>query len=176
MKSFKLIALSAAVAIGGFIAITYSSCGKKDSTPANPCKDIVCQNGGTCDSATATCMCSTGYEGAHCETISRTKFVKSWTASDLVAGSSTPIPYTATIVAGTTSDVTLVSIGNFSDFFVNATIATINGSTITIATQKPDGGKYSVSGTGTLANSKITWTYTIDSAGVTHQNYTGTWQ
>jgi hypothetical protein len=50
------------------LIINYS-CSKKD-----PCEDIVCKNGGTCESG--TCKCPTGYEGATCETESLPKSIK----------------------------------------------------------------------------------------------------
>jgi len=97
-----------------------------------------------------------------------------------VSGSSTPISYTANIAAGAGSDVTQVIIGNsFSDnfFTVGPITATVTGNTITIPSQNPDGNKYSVSGTGTLANNIITWSYTIknDSTSVS-EVYSGNWQ
>ncbi len=172
MKSFKLVAFAGLLTIGAFSAVLYTSCSK------DACKGVTCNNGGTCSGG--TCTCTTGYEGSDCSTLSRAKFVKSWSASDLITGGSTPLSYTANIAAGTGSDVTQVIIGNsFSDnfFTVGPITATVTGSTITIPSQNPDGNKYAVSGTGTLANNIITWSYTIknDSTSAT-QVYSGTWQ
>jgi hypothetical protein len=172
MNSFKKILLASVVTLGAFGTVLYTSCSK------DACKGVTCQNGGTCSGG--NCTCTTGYEGTNCETVSRDKFVKSWSASDLVTGSSTPIAYTASIAAGSTSDVTSVVISNsFSDnfFTVGPITATISGSTITIPLQNPDNNKYSVSGTGTYANSIITWSYTIknDSTSQT-EVYSGTWK
>jgi hypothetical protein len=172
MKSIKQIALTILLTVSAFCAVLYTSCSK------DACKGVTCQNGGTCSGG--NCTCTTGYEGTSCETLSRAKFVKSWSASDLVTGSSTPIAYTTSIAAGVSSDVTAVIISNsFSDnFFVVGPInATVSGNIVTIPEQNPDGNKYSVSGTGTLANSQITWSYTIknDSTSAT-QIYSGTWQ
>ena len=172
MRTIKRIALGAFLAISAFCAVLYTSCSK------DACSGVTCQNGGTCSGG--NCTCTTGYEGTSCETLSRTKFVKSWSASDLVSGSSTPISYTANIAAGAGSDVTQVIIGNsFSDnfFTVGPITATVSGNTITIPSQNPDGNKYSLSGTGTLANNIITWSYTIknDSTSVS-EVYSGNWQ
>jgi len=180
MKSIKLIALSSLLTVGIFTVVIYTSCTK------DACKGVTCQNGGTCSGG--NCVCTSGYEGTNCETLSRTKFIKSWSASDLITGGTAPLSYTANIAAGVTSDITQVIIGNsFSDNFftigpITATISgiTTNGATattITIPNQNPDGNKYSVSGTGTLANGKITWSYTIknDNTSAT-QVYAGTWQ
>jgi hypothetical protein len=124
--------------------------------------------------------CNTGYEGKLCDTASRSKFIKSWSASDVPVGSAPAIaPYSATIVASTTSTaVTDVVIGNFSaGYFTHSVSASVNGNTITIGSQQPDSDGYSVSGTGTYnTNKTITWSYTITqvSSGNTI-SYTGTW-
>lgn len=172
MRKLKQIALGAFLTVSAFCAVLYSSCTK------DPCKDVTCQNGGTCNDG--KCTCTTGFEGTNCEIKSRDKFVKSWSASDLISGGSTPLSYTANISAGVGSDVTQVIIGNsFSDnfFTIGPIKATVNGNTITIPLQNPDANKYSLSGTGTLANGKLTWSYTIknDSTSVS-QVYSGTWQ
>ena len=39
----------------------------------DPCEDVVCENGGTCDEG--TCLCAEGYEGDNCETESRAKYL-----------------------------------------------------------------------------------------------------
>lgn len=169
MKSIKQILLGAFLTVSAFTAVLYTSCTK------DACKNVTCNNGGTCSGG--NCTCTTGYEGTSCETQSRTKFIKSWSASDLLTGGTSPIPYTSAIVAGVSTDVTQVLIADFSDFFTNTVTASISGSTITISSQNPDGNHYNVSGSGTLANGKITWNYTIknDSTSVT-QVYSGTWQ
>lgn len=51
-----------------FLVIVYS-CSKKD-----PCEDIVCKNGGMCESG--NCKCPAGYEGTFCENESIPKAVK----------------------------------------------------------------------------------------------------
>lgn len=172
MKSIKRIALSAFLTVSAFCAVLYTSCSKDE------CKDVVCQNGGVC--ASGTCTCVSGYEGANCETAVRAKFIKSWSAADLISGGTSPLAYTANIVAGTGTDMLAVVIGNsFSDnfFTVGPIKATVSGNTITIPLQNPDGNKYSLSGSGTIASGKITWSYTIknDLTSAT-QLYSGTWQ
>jgi len=171
MKNFRHIALTALLTIGSFAAITYTSCTK------DACKDVTCQNGGTCSGG--NCTCPTGYEGTSCETLSITKFVKNWIATDKTG--STTISYTG-VISPSGTDVTSAIIGNsFSDnfFTIGPITATISGNTITIPTQKPDGtsSDYSLSGTGTYANGAITWSYTITQTSTSAtQVYTGTWQ
>lgn len=189
MKLFRQIALSAMITLSAFAAVVYTSCSK------DACKGVTCNNGGTCSGGNCTCLthftgvhcdslvcnnggtyngssctCATGYEGTYCDTLSRAKFLKSWSASDMTG--STSVVYTANIAAGT--GVTQVLIGNFSNFFTNNTTATISGNTITISLQAPDGNNYQVQGSGTLSAGVITWSYTITD-GISPQTYTGTW-
>lgn len=169
MKSIKNIAFSAMLALGAFGAVTYTSCNKDE------CKDVVCQNGGTC--VDGNCVCATGYEGANCETESRAKFVKSWTATDTEVGGAALPTYSAIVTAGTS--VTEVKIANFSDdFFTADVIATVSGNTITIASQAPDNDNYRVSGTGTYntVDKKISLSYTLTNPQNVSVSYTGSWQ
>ncbi len=66
MKSFKQIALSALLTLGAFGAVTYTSCNKDE------CKDVVCENGGTCSGG--NCNCLTGFDGTNCEIEVRTTY------------------------------------------------------------------------------------------------------
>lgn len=165
----KYVALSAFLTLSAFCAVLYSSCTKDE------CKGVTCLNGGTCSGG--TCTCPTGYEGTSCETESRTKFVKSWSATDVIG--TTTLSYVVNISSGGSTDVTKVVIGNaFSDdFFVIGPItANVTGNTINIPLQNPDHNKYSLTGTGTIAAGKITWSYTIknDSTSAT-QVYSASW-
>ena len=170
MKSIRNIAFSALLAVGAFSMVTYTACNKDE------CKDVVCQNGGTCVSG--TCNCATGYEGTNCETQVRAKFVKTWTASDKdITNGDDLATYTSSIVNGTA--ITEVKISNFSDDYFNNDIkATVSGNTITIPSQQPDNDMYYVEGSGTYnsADKKITWTYTITNPLNSKISYTGSWQ
>lgn len=170
MKSFRLIALSALMTVGTFSTVVYTSCTK------DACKGVTCQNGGTCDGG--TCVCPTGYEGSSCETASRTKIIKIWSASDLQVSPAVTIPtYTSSIVAGTS--ITDIKISNFSNaYFTHDVNATLSGNTITIGNQTPDADTFSVSGTGTYdaVTKKISWNYTLTNPSNVTRSYTGTWQ
>lgn len=177
MKSIRQIAFAAIITLGAFSAITYTACNK------DACSGVTCQNGGTCSGG--TCTCQTGYEGTNCETASRDKFDKSWSASETATGSSSPtqLVYTATIAANTSStDVTKVNIAGLATqggvaFFTHVVAATVAGNTITIPSQQPDNDGYTVSGTGTYANSVITWNYSITQASTSSVvNFSGTWR
>ena len=50
----------------------------------NPCKDITCENGGTCNDG--TCVCLDGFKGANCETIDLCYNVNCWTNSTCKEG------------------------------------------------------------------------------------------
>lgn len=70
MKSVKHIALSALLTVGAFGTVLYTSCTKDE------CKDVVCQNSGTCNGG--TCTCPTGVGGTNCETIFRTTYANTY--------------------------------------------------------------------------------------------------
>ena len=170
MKLFKHIALAAILTVGAFSAVMYSSSCTKDK-----CKDVTCQNGGVCSDG--VCTCAIGYEGTNCETASRAKFVKSWTASDTrVADGHAEPTYVAPIAAGTT--IVDVKIGNFWGSFTHDVIGTVSGNVITVPSQQPDGDMFYVEGTGTYdaATNKINWSYKITDPTSVQQSYTGSWQ
>lgn len=60
MKSIRNITLSALLTIGAFTMVTFTACNP------DPCKDVVCNNGGTC--ILGTCDCTVGYSGTSCDT------------------------------------------------------------------------------------------------------------
>lgn len=68
MKAIKIFSLALS-----FAAIALTGC--KD-----PCKDVACQNAGTCDDG--TCICATGYEGTNCETEQRAKFLATYNVQE----------------------------------------------------------------------------------------------
>jgi len=70
MKSIRNIAFSALLTIGAFTAITYTSCNKDE------CKDVVCNNGGSCDNG--TCVCPTGYTGSSCDNEVRASYYNTY--------------------------------------------------------------------------------------------------
>ena len=70
MKQIKQIAFSALLTISAFGAVVYTSCNKDE------CKDVVCQNGGTCSEG--KCTCPTGAGGDKCETVFRTTYTNTY--------------------------------------------------------------------------------------------------
>lgn len=153
MKSIKNILITSLLTIGAFSAVTLTSCSKSDDT------------------------CPTGYEGTDCKTLVSQKFSGIWTASDMQG--STPLSsYVATITPNSASNLLSVAIGKFSDgYFTNDVVATVSGTSITIASQAPDSDGYTVDGSGSLntTDNKITWNYTITNPLGSKLSYTGTW-
>ena len=150
MVTLRKLALGAFLTVSALATVTMTSCKKDDEG------------------------CATGYEGSDCKTLVSQKFIGAWTASDKETASGTAI---ATYVApiSPNSDLIKVSIGNFSNFFDNNVIATMSGTTLSIAEQDPDGDGYTVSGTATLASGRLSWNYTLKSPLGGTKTYDGTW-
>lgn len=157
-------------------ALLFSSCSSdpcEGKTATTLCNDngIPVDNNGSCE-----CTCNAGYEGADCSILSSSKFVGSWTATDMTGGQ-TVGPYTAAISAGTTTNSVLI--GNFSNTGDNVN-ATISGNEVTIANQVL-GTEFTVSGSGTYSttstgSSALNMTYVITKvSNSTTYSHTGTW-
>jgi len=169
MKKLKSFTLMLAMASGSAFVLT--------SCTQDLCKDVVCQNGGTCVSG--NCNCPAGYEGDSCQTETRAKYVGSYQAADICSssGSST---YNVTVANG--GQITEVSIANFWDAFTNAVVATVSGTTVTIANQDPDNDGFEVQGQGTFSAKRggvaasIAFNYTITDTNTSQSDVcTSTW-
>ena len=57
----RSILLSVLFTCGAFLLVTYTACTK------DPCKDVLCQNNGTC--VDGNCKCPSGYGGSNCEIV-----------------------------------------------------------------------------------------------------------
>ena len=150
-------------AAASVVAISFAGCVK------DPCKDIVCQNGGTC--AEGICACPSGYEGDLCAAESRTKFLKTGNVDATYAvvelGTRSGSKSYSVVVKGSSTSNTKLLITNFWGLFTNPVTATISGSKVTLARQEPDADKYFVEGSGVYANGKITMTYKVTNEAVT---------
>ncbi len=122
-----------------FLAACCASCNNKSkggAVPNDRCKNVVCANGGTCDSATGSCICLDGYSGSHCETIARDKFIGDWTVVE--AGSMTAHrQYFLTITPG--SAITDVLIQNFYNYFLTPIKGRVSGDSLVIPQQTLQG-------------------------------------
>jgi hypothetical protein len=148
MNFIKNIALSALLTIGAFGAVMYTSCNKDE------CKDVVCQNAGTCSGG--TCICPTGYEGSRCEILSRDKMAGTYIGSEICdIGTDN---YSVTIA--TNSNAVMVTITNIYNQNFTAT------GTLTSATSfsfSGSSGATTFSGTGTVVGNQLTLDYDISS-------------
>ncbi|MCC6187379.1 MAG: hypothetical protein IT256_09525 [Chitinophagaceae bacterium] len=136
--TFRKLALGAFLTVSALSTVTMTSCNKEE-----------------------TLVCDTGYEGSDCKTEVRAKYIKTWNAED-VTPSGSKLLYSCPIASSTGSVTSVIISKSFGDgIFDNNINATISGTTITISPQTPDNDGFTVEGTGTLANGKIQWTYTI---------------
>lgn len=165
MKSIRNIAFAAIMTIGAFSAVTYTSCNKDE------CKDVVCQNGGTCTDG--VCSCPAGYEGNNCETKSNAKFVGVWAVTETCGGAnSTPYQVTITADPADAGKVLISNLGNY-DCTIGGTIVfdgVVNKASLTI---NDNACNTQMNATGTYDNGKITINYTATAVGV-NDNCTAT--
>ncbi len=146
---------------GAFLLTTTTSCGDK-------CKDKDCVSGTCLD---GDCDCDAGYEvddKGICNVEVRTKFLGTYTVSENCSNSGQAAPYLVGATAGAgISDVSLSGFyGPSADGgFVAPVKATVDGTSITIARQNPDGDVIYVVGSGSIDVSKtpvvMTLTYTV---------------
>ena len=135
----KSIVLSALGVLATFSAVTYTSCNE------DKCKAIVCAYGGTCQEG--ECLCPTGYEGVQCETISRNKFLGTYTVTE-TGTISRAAQYAVAIEPG--AEITAVQIKNFQNRFTEPVSARVKFDTLFIPQQTVNGAV--VEGIGYLSD------------------------
>ena len=74
MKKFNFLGL-VAVLFTAMTMMTLVGCGDE-------CKDVECQNTGTCIEDTGLCDCPVGYGGDLCETLLVSEYTGTWEADD----------------------------------------------------------------------------------------------
>lgn len=138
------------------------------NSPVSYCDTALCPNFSICDSANAVCICNAGYEqtvdsasGIMTCQEPRSKFLGLY-----VGGSTCTAAADSITITVSNSDITEVSITSLTtpSTSVGPVIATINGTSITIASQTVPSGQ-TVSGNGTLTVSSLSLQYTVMSAG-----------
>jgi hypothetical protein len=169
------------VALIGASTLTFTSC-------TDECKDVVCENGGTCDEETGACdcpanfygescetecingtyadgacTCDAGYEGDACGTEEREKFLGAWTYTTGCAPGSS---FNSTI-ATVTDNVVRVTLSNLTGFNDNSAYAVVDGTTFTVPSQSivdEDGDTWTIEGTSTATLANNAFNITIDFA------------
>lgn len=161
---------------------------------SDPCKDVTCENGGTCDEGTCTCAtdyygddcsvycvngtgtssgctCDTGYEGTDCTTKWQDKFTGTFNVSDQCASGT--YTYQSTVTAGGTD--TEISFSNFGGFQVSIT-GTLTSSTAFDILSQTDASSRNFVGSGSINTSgnTITMSYTVTFSDNTTDDCTGT--
>jgi len=181
MKRIKFLAFAAATFLTVSSVLYFNSC------KTDPCKNVVCNNGGVC--ADGNCSCASGYEDATCSTEMRTKFLLTGSSfsdngtTDSSYNNTTghtytlSTPYPMTIAKGTSAtDIIITGLGSYTcngsgTITVTATMA--SSTTFTIPQQTVC--SYQVSGSGTLNSSgKVVITYVATYADGGHTGKTVT--
>lgn len=132
------------LSVFSFIALFFlSGCAEKD-----PCELVSCAYGGICDEG--ACICQVGYEGLHCETVARDKFLVNGIYQVNEDGTLSPVAqYNTNIVKGDAiNEIKLQNVrgGLFDDYEV---IATVIQDSMWIAPQNTGNG-YQIEGKGII--------------------------
>ncbi|MEQ9187639.1 MAG: hypothetical protein RLP15_07875 [Cryomorphaceae bacterium] len=156
----------------------------------NPCKDVVCENGGICNEdndgvcdcedtfygtlcetecvngtyGDGTCACDDYYEGDACKIEERIKFYGAYDVDE-----ECDINYTyASTIKSTTGNVYKIEISYlYRGDWENPIIAEVNGHNITIPSQQPEDG-FTMSGSGIMTDdgSELVINYTLDDSSI----------
>ena len=162
MKKLKTILLAGVLTAGIFSTAVFTSCN------SDACADVVCSNGGSC--VDGTCACPAGYEGAKCETESRTKLIGNYLMSgtDNTGGTYTNIPATTT-TSSTSKTKFLFAVASVG---LSLTCTMSGANAFVIDNQTLSGSTYS--GSGTYNGSTLTMVLNeVDNTGTTVYNWTG---
>ncbi len=165
MKQIRQIALSALLTFSAFGAVVYTSCNKDE------CKDVVCQNGGTC--AEGVCTCATGYEGTNCETKSRDKFVGTYAGTEICTLGNDSY---SVVVSANSDAIKLTMTGLYNDPTApyTATCTMTAKDAFTFSGSSSASASIIFSGTGTLTGSTLKIVYTVTNGTTTNScTFTG---
>ncbi|MCY7410081.1 MAG: calcium-binding EGF-like domain-containing protein, partial [Chitinophagales bacterium] len=92
------------------LMLLFSACG-------NPCKEVICNNGGAC--VDGVCNCPPGYSGEDCSQLTRDLYLGTYNVSEECPNLNA---YTVNIFADTIS-LKRIRIANFSNSFSNTVYA-----------------------------------------------------
>jgi hypothetical protein len=148
------------------------------SSCADECKDVTCENGGTCNEG--VCECPAGYVGDLCETKENEKFVGSWKYNESCDEAVvTDFPVAITEASSSPSKIAISGFGGFQCSVANIIVeATVTGNDISLSSNQSfcSGGLTINSGTGSLnaSGKSISFTYSYTFNGTTG-NCSGTY-
>ncbi len=150
MKSIRNIAFSALLTLGAFSAITYTACNKDE------CKDVVCQNGGTCTDG--TCACPFAYTGANCETEVRSNYYKTYkgNGSDNEGDTYTNFGLRFRKIGTDAKVMGMELLDNTNDPLVDLNVTLQTATTFTVTSKTEDGTTYTGSGTVDATKASLT--------------------
>lgn len=150
MKTLRIVGLAMAL----FGALTLQSC-KKD-----PCKNVTCQNGGTCQDG--NCRCSLPWEGSKCEVDARDKFVGLWRGTSQCQGGGGPEEEVLSITKSSTTPDLIIIEGVIDGQLTSSSEFRIPSQTVNV-----DGIGVIISGRGDLNGNqlRLTLTYTVQGGG-----------
>lgn len=146
MNKLRLLAISLLCAGG----LSLSGC-KKD-----PCKDVTCQNGGTC--VDGKCNCSLPWEGTKCEVDARDKFAASWSGTSNCGGTVEQVSFG--ISKSATEAIAILIDNQIRGRLTSSTTFDVPTQQIT-----QDGVTVTVSGNGVLNGNVLTLTLTVSIGG-----------
>jgi hypothetical protein len=155
MKQQRIASITALIILFIFGTTAFISCTKSrdliiNGTNIQPCKNVVCYNGGNC--VDGACNCPSGFEGVDCIKRWNERYIGNYTASDACVTTAT---YSATISQIINrGDAILIS--NISSFAPNINAEAILNPDKTTLTIKPTRflDNFYLSGTGTQTESK----------------------
>jgi len=146
------------------MALAISSMTLLGSCAKDLCKDVVCENGGTCDEG--NCKCALGHEGTMCENEMRTKFIGIYTFNESCG---TDADVHQVNVKASAASVERVMIEKMHGTF--NVEATVNTST-TLDIKSQVFGSDTIQGSGSISGKTLTLTYQIKQS-LTTINCTG---
>ena len=130
------------------------------------CKDVVCENAGTC--LDGDCICQPGYEGVNCETESRTKFLGNYTVDESCDGNPDQFACKIETSANAVTDVIFDNFFNLDNLGVGTDVTgSVNGTDITIPQQDHSTLTFAGSGSINESTNEVNMTYTASEAGTT---------
>lgn len=137
--------------------LTIGSLALVSSCKDDKCEDVTCQNGGTCNEDDGSCICTTGYEGANCETAQREKFIGTFKTNGNVncnVTGSNALTNVNVVVSNSSSAVNKIVIAIGGSFTVTGTLNSSTSFTIDAATI----GVFSYSGNGSISGTQLSLT------------------